>query len=105
MNQPRTPPTRPVLAWWASWCDGLWLCVGFGIAVSVAFSIPAAVLTWVWKAAGQGPTGTLVQYFGAAFLLVVSPLILSRLFREMDYPGRPAEKSGRRDATSTSKAA
>ncbi|MEJ7638030.1 MAG: hypothetical protein WKF75_08630 [Singulisphaera sp.] len=73
-----------------SWCDGLWLCIGFGLA-GLAVAIPLAVLTRSDKAAG----GSLVlRYIGSAVAIIAGPVILSRAFRELDYSGSQPHAKG-----------
>jgi hypothetical protein len=66
-----------------SWCDGLWLCIGFSMAF-LAVALALAVLKGVEAAVG----GSLVlRSIGLAFVFIAAPVILSRAFRELDYPG------------------
>jgi len=66
-----------------SWCDGLWLWIGFWLAC-LAAAIPIAVLMWADRAVG----GSLVlRALGLAFASIAAPVILSRAFRELDYQG------------------
>ena len=76
-----------------TWCDGFWLCIWFGFAVGLAFSIPAAVMTWLLKATAGGILNPLIGFAGAAFVVIVSPFLVSKVFRELDFPGgRPRSK-------------
>lgn len=87
-----SPPTQRSL--WASWCDGFWLCVWFGAAVLLAFTIPSGVFGWLLGKAGKrGVAETVIGLFGAAFFTAASPIIVSRVFRELDHPwGRARSK-------------
>ncbi len=84
---------------WSSWWDGLWLCVGFGIAAGLSFSIPSAAIGWMVNASKgnlfYGPVGLV----GVIFLVLASPILLSRIFRELDFPGKPAPPRARRVET------
>lgn len=87
MDSGQTRSTTTIFAYLARWCDGLWLCVGFSLAFLIAFSIPAAALSWAAKAAGSSELANAVKLFGATFLTIASPVVLSRVFRELDYSG------------------
>jgi hypothetical protein len=73
-----------------SWCDGLWLCIGFSLAC-LAATIPLAVLMRLDAAVG----GSIVlRPLGLAFACIAAPVILPRAFRELDYPGAKPHAKG-----------
>jgi len=82
----RPSPSTP-RSLWASWCDGFWLCVWFGAAALLAFTVPSGVFGWLLGKAGKGGVvEAVVGLCGAAFFVAASPIIVSRVFRELDYP-------------------
>jgi hypothetical protein len=85
---------------WVSWCDGLWLCVWFAIAASLAYTLPVAALTWMVKAVGGGILKGIVGFVSGSFVLIASPVILSKVFRELDYPGAQKRSQRARPAMS-----
>ena len=92
MNSDSIPsPVSRASAYWASWQDGFWLGLSFGIAAALSFSLPMAAFGWAAKAAGEGSVKAAVLLFGTAFLVFATPVIFSRVFREMDFPS-PAER-------------
>jgi hypothetical protein len=88
---------------WVSWCDGFWLCIWFAIAASLAYTLPVAALTWMIKAVGGGILKGIVGFVSGSFVLIASPVILSKVFRELDYPG--AQKRSQRAEPPTSEGA
>jgi hypothetical protein len=72
--------------YWESWRDGFWICFGFGIAALLSFTIPVAVLRRVANAVEGGTPKALVIMLGATLIAIAGPIILSKVYRELEYP-------------------
>ena len=88
---PDSSATRSREVWrglWLSWWDGVWLWIGFLIAVAIAM-LPISLLNRV------SPSWVVTRVVGGVlfFLFVlVSPVVMSRVFRALDNT-RPWERN------------
>jgi hypothetical protein len=92
MNPISVHSTRSrAFAVWASWWDGIWLCAGFSIALGLSVVLPAKLLKLAVEASEPGVPSKVAWFLGLAYLLLAGPVVLSRLFRELDFGGGPIE--------------
>ncbi len=94
MNNKPTPssPSR-ALRHWVDWCDGFWIGFCFIIATLLSFTIPIAVLKRVANAVGEGTPRHLVILLGTVVIAIAGPIILSKVYRELEYPGTRKQRA------------
>lgn len=93
------------------WADGFWICFCFGMASLVAFTLPAFVLKRLARSIrGSGAESWTIS-IGGLLILLIGPIILSKVYRALEYPGslkqqriwRMAANSGSEDPEPSSR--
>ena len=89
-----SPPSR-ASTFWEHWCDGFWICFCFAMASLLAFTIPVTVLKRLASSVEGGTPRALTYQLGAVVIAIIGPLILSKAYRALEYPGTRKQRKTR----------
>jgi hypothetical protein len=86
----RRHPSKALATWWL-WCDGFWIIFGASLAASV-IAVPIRIL---WAALRTSADDLWLGRILVALVVLVGPMIVSKVFRALDYTSLPPHDAAR----------